>query len=77
MPKLLLSKFSELKQEVWFCRSSLEVLLGQLESAWVLLEHKHCLVDAAMAQQVCIALFGSWNFECTPEDAACKKTQQM
>ena len=47
----LLSMFSELKEQVWFCRSSLEVLLGQLESAWALLEHKHRLVDAAMAQR--------------------------
>ena len=49
--EFLLSIFSELKEQVWFCRSSLEVLLGQLEGAWVLLEHKHRLVDAAMAQQ--------------------------
>ena len=47
----LLSMFSELKEQVWFCRSNLEVLLGQLESAWALLEHKHRLVDAAMAQR--------------------------
>lgn len=44
--------FAHLKEQIRFCRTNLEVVLNQIEHAWILLEHKHRLVDDALTQNV-------------------------